>query len=222
MSNAEPSLVERLRLMPPERLLHMLAEGGELPDPWYDAIQTIYAERGLKLPPRPSRPIVIEQAQERRRGDAVLAGVGLFAAAVAVKMLEQTWVGLALGVGAGVYYVVRLFRYTSLSDSERAAQAATKEAEKQGLNDLMRSAADGDMQRVRELLAFRAVDINARSQAGGTALIYAARNGHTEIVEILLAGGADPKLVTHKNRSAASVARKAGHTSLADMLQPLT
>lgn len=222
MPDAEPALIDKLRQMPPERLLHMLAEGDDLPDPWYDAIQAIYAERGQVLPARPSRPIVIQPVRDKKRGDALLAGVGLVVAAVLFKMIENSWIGLVLGVGVILYYGARFVRYTALSDAERAAQAADEEADKHGLNELMRSSADGDVQRVRELLDFRAVDINARSPAGATALVYAARNGHAGIVEMLLINGADPKLETNMKKSAASIARQAGHASLADKLEALT
>lgn len=200
----------------------MLAEGDDLPAPWYDAIKAIYAERGQVLPVRPSRPIVIQPARDGNRGAALLPALGIVATVVVSKIVGAPLVGIMLGAGMFLYYVARRIRYATLSAAERVAKAADEDADRHGLNELMRSAADGDSRRVRELLEFRAMDVNARSKAGATALVYAARNGHAEIVEMLLLNGADPKLATNSNKSAASLARQAGHVFLAEKLEALT
>jgi len=56
--------------------------------------------------------------------------------------------------------------------------------------ELIEQAIDGDADFV-ELLLAAGSDVNAKNVFGGTALHYAARNGHTAIVELLLAAGAD-------------------------------
>ena len=54
---------------------------------------------------------------------------------------------------------------------------------------LMEAALRGDTEKVKALLA-QGADVNAKTRFGGTALMYAARNGHKEIVRILWEAGA--------------------------------
>lgn len=75
----------------------------------------------------------------------------------------------------------------------------------------------GDENRVSELIAY-GVNVNARSILGSTALMYAAKNGYTEIAEMLLKAGAEPNLRTNKGSSASDLAAKAGHVELARQL----
>ena len=54
-----------------------------------------------------------------------------------------------------------------------------------------------------------------------TALMYAATEGLSPVVDILLEAGADPAMVDVDNDTAASFARSGGHRALADKLQAL-
>jgi ankyrin repeat protein len=62
--------------------------------------------------------------------------------------------------------------------------------------------------------------VDARQQAGYTALHAAARHGDEELVDLLLAHGADPSLRSDDGKDAAAHARDQGHDRLADRLQP--
>jgi len=62
-----------------------------------------------------------------------------------------------------------------------------------GCNQLMVAAENGDLNRVREQLE-KGVDVNARSQAGHTALMLAAAAGHLEVVKALVDAKANPNL----------------------------
>ena len=57
----------------------------------------------------------------------------------------------------------------------------------------MVAAENGDLNRVREQLE-KGVDVNARAQAGHTALMLAAAAGHLEVVKTLLNAKADPNI----------------------------
>ena len=62
-------------------------------------------------------------------------------------------------------------------------------------------------------------DVNAKQQDDFTALHEAAQNGDREIVERLLAAGADPTLGLANGDRPADVARKGGHTGIAQLLE---
>lgn len=67
----------------------------------------------------------------------------------------------------------------------------------------------------------RGADVNARQQAGYTPLMGAASSERDDMVDLLLARGADPSLVSEDGKSAATIAREHGHTALADRLARL-
>jgi hypothetical protein len=213
------TLLDKLRQRSREDLLRMRAEGDSLADEWHAAIETIFAERGEALPPMPSRPIDVEPAREARKGDGLVACGGLLIALILGGMLKSSWLALPIAVAVVLFYAVKLFRRSALPEEQREREVAAEKAKELGLNELMRCAADGDAVRVREILQYAAADVNARCPAGATALVYAARNGHLEIVDLLLESGARPDLLTHKGSSATSVARQFGHDSIADKLE---
>jgi hypothetical protein len=79
---------------------------------------------------------------------------------------------------------------------------ATSKAETKGLTGLMRAAHLGDVQCVKELV--KLYDVNAVTEYGDTALTAAIYNGNTDMVELLLANGADPELKTTVSNGVAS------------------
>jgi hypothetical protein len=87
-----------------------------------------------------------------------------------------------------------------------------------GNTHLHRAVMEGAKPFVIEFLLDRGVDINARNEAGETALIIAAWYGRHELVELLLKRGADPNVKTREGLSALKVASKNGHGSTVDML----
>ncbi|HEX8004690.1 MAG TPA: ankyrin repeat domain-containing protein [Mycobacteriales bacterium] len=79
------------------------------------------------------------------------------------------------------------------------------------------AAASGDTEVVR-LLAGAGADVNARQEGGFVPLHAVAQNGDAAAVDLLLAAGADAAARTDDGRSAADLAREAGHADLADRL----
>lgn len=71
----------------------------------------------------------------------------------------------------------------------------------QGEEELRAAAADGDVDGVKEVLAFYPdIDINTQDENGWSALHYSAFRGHAEIVIILLKENVIPNLKEKKNQ----------------------
>ncbi|NUA28669.1 ankyrin repeat domain-containing protein [Cupriavidus basilensis] len=119
------------------------------------------------------------------------------------------------------FWVARKIWIRGLPESRRQEvfdQEKRDKAIENGASQLMLASAEGDMQRVRELLSF-GVDANQRDHRGGTALMFAAKNGHEEVVSHLLAAGASSHLETDRGNTAADFAIKGGFAQLANRLQ---
>jgi ankyrin repeat protein len=61
--------------------------------------------------------------------------------------------------------------------------------------------------------------VNARSGSGGTPLHTAAFTGDAEVVELLLARGADPRIPSNDGKTPIDLARDRGHTALAERME---
>jgi ankyrin repeat protein len=62
-------------------------------------------------------------------------------------------------------------------------------------------------------------EVNSRNDSGKTPLHAAARQGHQEVVTLLIANGADVDAKTEKGETAISLANKKGHTEIVEMLR---
>lgn len=206
-----------------EYLLQLRARGDDLSDEAHQAIEEIFCERGERLPEKPKKPIFITdnvattsgaKGLFKAAGLLVLALVGMAIA----NALAHTWIGVLITVSVIIYLIANWFRRQTLTPDQREREDNEKKAEKDGLTEIMICAADGDLERIRELVEFGG-DVNARSDSGTTALMYAARNNHLAIVELLLSAGADPKLESAKRSTAMDIARKYGHFEIAACLE---
>ena len=83
----------------------------------------------------------------------------------------------------------------------------------------LHSAAATSQRDVAERLLAAGADPNARQHGGYVPLHSAAQNGDDALTELLLGHGADPTLETDDGRSAAVIARTAGHDELAQRLE---
>ena len=95
------------------------------------------------------------------------------------------------------------------------AAAALNEMKVQALH----AAVAGRSPEAVALLLEHGADVNARQQVGYTPLMGAASAGREDLVDLLLARGADRSLVSDDGKSAASVAREHGHEALARRLE---
>ena len=87
--------------------------------------------------------------------------------------------------------------------------------------DLLNAAKAGDADRVRALLDAEA-DVNAREDGheyGNTPLIQAAWKGHTEVVRLLLAAGANIDLINGRPADALNYATEGGYPKIVRLLE---
>lgn len=112
------------------------------------------------------------------------------------------------------------------NSSEIATQKLRKkdsnldEMDEHGRTRLSRAAESGDKEIVQMLLATGKVDINGRDgEHKETALIWAAKNGHTAIVELLLDAGADVNVKEQElGETALTLAIENGHETIVQAL----
>lgn len=215
-------LVEQFRNYSTEYLLERRALGEDgLSIEAHEAIEYLLTDRGVSFPPIPKRSVPTDKTKtEHRRSRLAMGAVAfvavLFAMAVS-KTLAHTWVGVVIAlvvVGAAIADWIRRAR---LSDQDRNREDDQKRVEDEALTELMQAAAVGDGQRVKDLLGY-GTPLNATSRIGSTALMYAARNNHPDIVDALLAAGGDPAIKTKKGSTARDLAAKAGHQDIVAIL----
>lgn len=107
-----------------------------------------------------------------------------------------------------------------LKKAEQQGQRQDKDSRKvTDLNRaLLESARSGQVEQMEALLRQGAA-INARDEAGRTALILATMHAHTAAVQRLLALGANPALRDHEGLSALQHAQQLGLKALANLLE---
>lgn len=80
--------------------------------------------------------------------------------------------------------------------------------------ELRSAAATGDVERVKQLLDQYPRRINDKDSRGFTPLHEAARRGHADVVQVLMAAGAEPILENKDNMTAFDVAIQEGHLEI--------
>eukprot|EP00445_Apocalathium_hangoei_P066333 CAMPEP_0204114978 /NCGR_PEP_ID=MMETSP0361-20130328/4570_1 /ASSEMBLY_ACC=CAM_ASM_000343 /TAXON_ID=268821 /ORGANISM="Scrippsiella Hangoei, Strain SHTV-5" /LENGTH=215 /DNA_ID=CAMNT_0051065587 /DNA_START=55 /DNA_END=702 /DNA_ORIENTATION=+ len=83
---------------------------------------------------------------------------------------------------------------------------------------LMNAAHEGVFEKVLALIQKGPCDINSKDSFGWTALRYAARNNHSEVVSLLIDNGADVNLASKTGRTPLSSAAANGHEKICEML----
>jgi hypothetical protein len=215
--------LERFKDLSAEALLQKRALGDELADEAHEAIEAIFAERNEYLPPRPTKPVVVDVTSDAKRTSGLvrllimflLLSIGIGAS----NVLSQSWIGIVITICMVIYWVVDWIRRQSLSEEERIGEELQKQADDDGLTELMTASANGDLNRARELLNFQPSEINRKSLIGSTALMYAARNNHVEVVDLLLQFGADVSIKSHKGSTALFIAQKFGHEAVISSIE---
>jgi ankyrin repeat protein len=117
-------------------------------------------------------------------------------------------------LGLAAYFkqpaVVRLLLDLGADPRQAAANAARVQA--------IHAAVASDQPDVVAWLLDAGADVNARQQQDYTPLMGAAANARMELLDLLLARGADPSLTTADGKTAAALAREHGHEPIAARL----
>ncbi|NWI88395.1 NUD12 pyrophosphatase, partial [Pitta sordida] len=79
-------------------------------------------------------------------------------------------------------------------------------------------AAVGDAARLKALLSRSPSLVNAAAGNGWTALMYGARNGHLEVVQVLLEKGCDRSIINKSRQTALDIAKFWGYKHIANLL----
>ncbi|KAM3611573.1 uncharacterized protein V6R79_020695 [Siganus canaliculatus] len=86
------------------------------------------------------------------------------------------------------------------------------------LNKFLEAAASGDVTQMSTLLSHVPSLINQKGNNGWTALMFAARNGHYNVVEAMLSQGCDKFLVNTSSQTAYDIAKFWGHRHICNVL----
>ena len=78
-------------------------------------------------------------------------------------------------------------------------------------NTLHDAALWGNVKMVTRILDSGRIDVNQTTSTKETALMWAAQEGHFDVVQLLLARGARPDMRDERGRVASDMARRQGH-----------
>lgn len=204
-----------------EHLLQLRARGDGLVDEAHAAIEEVLTSRDESVPPRP-KLAVDTQGQTQSKGQWIQSLIaGIFFMCVAAFLMQvlkgSGLVGGLLSLIIAAFFLVRWIKNRNLAPELRAKKQAFARIGEEGFTELMFYAAEGDIDRVRDLINYSG-KVNAQDKKGGNALIYASKNGHIEVVKFLLMSGAKVDLRTKNGLSALDIAKKSEHPEIAGLL----
>lgn len=128
----------------------------------------------------------------------------------------------ATAVAGDGFTALHLAAFFGKTEAARTLLAAGARVDAYGTNDFanqpLHAAAAGRHVEVCRLLLGAGADVQATQHGGSAPLHEAAQSGDVGLVELFLSAGADPTARTDDGRTAAEIARGAGHLDLATRL----
>ena len=106
-------------------------------------------------------------------------------------------------------------------NEEKEEENKVKKIEEDGVSDLVLASAEGNLERVKDLVAYGA-NVNATSYNGSTSLMYAARNNRLSIVKFLIENGADREVKNEKKSTALSLSESFKSNEVNEYLKSLS
>nr|XP_058132879.1 NAD-capped RNA hydrolase NUDT12 isoform X2 [Dasypus novemcinctus]XP_058132883.1 NAD-capped RNA hydrolase NUDT12 isoform X2 [Dasypus novemcinctus]XP_058132884.1 NAD-capped RNA hydrolase NUDT12 isoform X2 [Dasypus novemcinctus] len=94
----------------------------------------------------------------------------------------------------------------------------TKNPKQEMISQFHCSAAEGDIAKLTVIFSHSPFLLNETSENGWTALMYAARNGHPDVVQFLLEKGCDRSIVNKSRQTALDIAKFWGYKHIANLL----
>lgn len=191
----------------------------------HEIIADILKDRGVTVPPLYEKAINIDEIKAKEKvkvssityAYAALLMIGaLIISEMLNALLKSSGILINLVFGA-IAIIVWLVFYIEKQNKSEAAEIRDKIG-KDGFNEVMACAVDGNLERLLEMLSYKA-DIDKTDENGYTALMYAASNGRNEVIKILLAAGADKSVKTKKGSTALDFATKYKHFEICAMLK---
>ena len=207
------SLVKNFENYSSEYLLGRRALGEQLSEEAHQAIEEILNERGVAFPPKPKSSIDVSKENfVGRTKKSPLEMSMRFAVGVIILLITKGFAKTVAHTIFGVftlvlwiaYCVFEFFRKANQSNEEKEEENKVKKIEEDGVSDLMLASAEGNLERVKDLVAYGA-NVNATSYNGSTSLMYAARNNNLDIVKFLIENGADKDIKNEKKSTALSL-----------------
>ena len=170
-------------------------------------IAEILTERGVKVPPLFEKSIKLDDVRATANKNSTKWDYLIAFAVIAAGLIVSEGIkGLFKETGLIINLVflipislVWIFYNISKRDKTREEMLEDKVGI-EGFNELMKCATNGDVERIKELIEYKA-DVNRTDYKGYTALMYAAANGKIEVVKLLLKCGANKEIQTDKGLS---------------------
>lgn len=214
------SVKDEYREYTSEYLLELRARGEHLSQERHKLIEEVFAERNEKLPNIPLKPIFHTKQQAKRNASKtsikykVIFFIGLLLSFAIVGVISQyakilPELKLALIV-ITVFIVIYLIssKKSIFEDSDKSDE----------FTPLILCSINGDLNAARELIALGA-DIDELSSKGNTALIYAVRNNHLDLVKLFLENGANKGIISSRNLTAHQTAVKHSFNEIANYIE---
>ena len=225
------SLIKNFDNYSSEYLLGRRALGEQLSGEAHQAIEEILNERGVNFPALPKLSIdvtkenfnseVKRQSKFYQNLSFIALVLFLMAINILTNAIPHTTFGIVSLILFIVYFIFNYIRKANLCKEKQEEEKKVKKIQDDEVSDLMLASAEGNLERVTDLVAYGA-NVNATSYNGSTSLMYAARNNRLSIVKFLIENGADREVKNEKKSTALSLSETFKSNEVNEYLKSLS